>query len=138
LGAKRRITGGASTMNDLCSRSRTLSGKELKDLNVLLQFTSVYCRARHAGERTLITTDEPGLQTLPLRKYPVCAECGDFLLYAFSRRLRCPLDEKPTCKHCHVHCFRPGHREKVLEIMRFSGKYLIRRGRLDLLWHYFF
>ena len=43
-----------------------------------------------------------------------------------------------TCKHCHVHCYRPGHREKVREIMRFSGRHLILRGRLDLLWHYFF
>lgn len=125
-------------MNDPDSRNQPLSGKELKDLKVLLQFTSVYCRARHAAARTLIATDEPGLQKLPLRKYPVCAECGDFLLYAFGRRLRCPLEEKPSCKHCHVHCFRPGHREKVREIMRFSGPYLIRRGRLDLLWHYFF
>jgi hypothetical protein len=37
-----------------------------------------------------------------------------------------------------VHCYQPGHREKVRAIMRFSGPYLIRRGRLDLLWHYFF
>jgi hypothetical protein len=60
------------------------------------------------------------------------------VLYAFDRRLRCPLEEKPACKHCQVHCFKPGHREKVREIMRFSGQYLIWRGRLDLLWHYFF
>ena len=61
-----------------------------------------------------------------------------FLLYACERRLRCPLEEKPACKHCPVHCYRPGHREKVREIMRFSGRHLIRRGRLDLLWRYLF
>jgi hypothetical protein len=120
------------------SSSQSLSRKELKDLKVLLQFTAVYCRVRHDGEKNLIATDEPGLQKLLLRKYPVCADCADFLLYAFGRRLRCPLDEKPACKHCQVHCFKPGHREKVREIMRFSGQYLIKRGRLDLLWHYFF
>jgi hypothetical protein len=37
-----------------------------------------------------------------------------------------------------VHCYRPDYRQKVREIMRFSGKYLLLRGRLDLLWHYFF
>jgi hypothetical protein len=116
----------------------SLTRKELKDLKVLLQFTAVYCRARHAAERSPVATDEPGLRKLPLRDHPVCAECRDFLLYAFGRRLRCPLDEKPACKHCQVHCFKPGHREKVREIMRFSGQHLIRRGRLDLLWHYFF
>jgi hypothetical protein len=112
--------------------------KEVKDLKVLLQFTSVYCKAKHNEEKFVIKTDETEFQQLPLEKYPVCDECSDFLLYAFERRLRCPLEEKPICKHCHVHCYKPGHREKVREIMRFSGQYLIKRGRLDLLWHYFF
>jgi hypothetical protein len=82
--------------------------------------------------------DNPELCRLPLHKYPVCAECTDFLVYAFERRLRCPLEEKPVCKHCQVHCYKPGHRGKVREIMRYSGQRLIRRGRFDLLWHYFF
>ena len=105
---------------------------------MLLQFTSVYCKANHADRKTVIETEEPEFRRLPLTRFPACDECRDFLLYAFERRLRCPLQEKPACKHCQVHCFRPGHREKVREIMRFSGEYLIRRGRLDLLWHYFF
>lgn len=116
----------------------SLTRKEVKDLKVLLQFTSVYCGQKHAQERAVITTDADGLHKMPLHKYPVCKACREFLLYAFERRLRCPLDDKPVCKHCTVHCYKPGHREKVREIMRFSGQYLIKRGRLDLLWHYFF
>lgn len=118
--------------------ARLLSRKELKDLKVLLQFTAVYCRARHDGHRGQLAIAEPELQRLPLDKHPVCSECRDFLHYAFERRLRCPLDHKPACKHCQLHCYKPGHRERVREIMRFAGPYLIRRGRLDLLWHYFF
>lgn len=120
------------------SSPQPLTRKEIKDLKVLLQFTSVYCAQKHDAERVAATTDEPGLQSLPLHKYPVCKECREFVLYAFDRRLRCPLEEKPVCKHCAVHCYKPGHREKVREIMRFSGQHLIKRGRLDLLWHYFF
>ena len=116
----------------------SLTKKEIKDLKVLLQFTSVYCKANHSAGKEFIATDEVEFNRLPLSKYPVCTECTDFLLYAFERRLRCPLDEKPVCKHCHVHCYKPEHREKVREIMRFSGQYLIKRGRLDLLWHYIF
>jgi len=115
-----------------------LTRKELKDLKVLLQFTAVYCHQHHNDNTSVITTDETDLQILPLHKYPVCKECSDFLLYAFERRLRCPLAEKPVCKHCPVHCYKPEYRAKVREIMRFSGQYLIMRGRLDLLWHYFF
>ncbi|MCK4502919.1 MAG: nitrous oxide-stimulated promoter family protein, partial [Desulfuromonadales bacterium] len=65
-------------------------------------------------------------------------DCLDFLEYAIERRLQCPVEEDPNCKHCQIHCYRSGHREKVREIMRYSGKTLIKRGRLDLLWHYFF
>jgi len=120
------------------ANKQTLTGKELKDLKVLLQFTSVYCRAKHNGHKGIVETAEGELQRLPLGKYPVCNECAELLLYAFERRLRCPLEDKPVCKHCPVHCYKPGYREKVREIMKFSGQYLIKRGRLDLLWHYFF
>lgn len=105
---------------------------------MLLHFTAVYCREKHDEERSIVAIDEPELQSLPLHKYPVCSACREFLLYAFERRLRCPLEEKPLCKHCPVHCYKPEYREKVRKIMRFSGQYLIMRGRLDLLWHYFF
>ena len=115
-----------------------LTRKEIKDLKILLQFTAVFCHAKHAGDTSIITTVEAELQQLPLHKYPVCNECRKFLLYAFERRLRCPLEEKPLCKHCPVHCYKTEYRKKVREIMSFSGRHLIMRGRLDLLWHYFF
>lgn len=115
-----------------------LTRREAKDLKILALFTSVYCRVHHPGPYRGLAVDNDDLRRLALHKYPVCADCAGFLNYAFERRLRCPLEEKPACKHCPVHCYKPGHREKVREIMRFSGKYLIMRGRLDLLWHYFF
>lgn len=121
----------------MVEKSNNLTPRERKDLKVLALFTSVYCRDHHPG-RQVVSLD-PEMTGLPgVHKYPCCPECQDFLLYALERRLRCPLDPKPMCKHCPVHCFRPGHREKVREIMRYSGKALIRRGRLDLLWHYLF
>ena len=117
---------------------RPLTRKEIKDLKVLLQFTAVYCRVKHVQDKSIVTTGQAELQGLPLSRYPVCSDCREFLLYAFQRRLRCPLEEKPLCKHCPVHCYKPEYRQKVREIMRFSGRHLILRGRLDMLWHYFF
>jgi hypothetical protein len=125
-------------MNETDNHPPRLTGAELKDLRVLAQFTSVYCRAHHRGEQVATGEGEFARIGLSLERYPLCGDCRDFLTYAIQRRLRCPLDPKPTCKHCPVHCYRPGHREKVREIMRFSGKHLILRGRIDLLWHYFF
>lgn len=123
-------------MKSNSSKSQNLTRKERKDLKVLALFTSVYCAAHHPADRS-------GLNSLPdelvhLQHYLCCEECRTFLLYAIERRLKCPLQEKPACKHCQIHCFRQGHREKVREIMRYSGRALILKGRLDLLWHYFF
>ena len=113
-----------------------LTNKEKKDLKILALFTSVYCRDHHTTEiKPLLDLPE---QLASLERYPCCAPCREFLTYAIERRLNCPLEERPVCKHCQVHCYRPDYREKVREIMRYSGKALIKRGRLDLLWHYLF
>jgi hypothetical protein len=115
-----------------------LTPKERRDLKVLGLFTAVWCQAQHAGEKAPLLPADPALSGLGLERRPLCADCREFLAYALERRLKCPLKPKPACKHCHLHCYRPGHREQVRAIMRFSGRHLIRRGRLDLLWHYFF
>ena len=115
-----------------------LTRKEKKELRVLAQFTSVYCKVHHNVERLPLASDVAGVAALKVNKYPVCDACREFLYYAIERRLHCTLDPKPICKHCHVHCYKPDYLQKVREIMRFSGKYLIFRGRFDLLWHYFF
>lgn len=115
----------------------TLTRRERKDLRVLALFTAIWCRAHH-GQTAPPAAINPELAALGLGRYRLCDDCREFLLYACTRRIKCPLDPKPACKHCHIHCYRAGHREKVREIMRFSGKRLLLRGRLDLLWHYFF
>jgi len=115
-----------------------LTPREIKDLKVLLLFTAVFCRAGHRGAKEPLPDREIGWAGSREKQYRFCPECRDFLRYALERRLGCPLDPKPVCKHCPVHCYRPEHREKVREIMRFSGRHLILRGRFDLLWHYWF
>jgi len=123
-------------MRNKLSKPLSLTRKERMDLKVLAVFTSVYCAAHHQLKRSVLIPLPEELSHL--QRYQYCAECREFLQYAIERRLKCPLEEKPTCKHCQIHCFRKGHREKVREIMRYSGRALIRKGRLDLLWHYFF
>ncbi|MBJ6748787.1 nitrous oxide-stimulated promoter family protein [Geomonas sp. Red421] len=95
--------------------------KQEKDIRILETFIGCYCRSKHKSPKGVL-----------------CEECSELLAYAKLKREKCPLDPKPTCKHCRVHCYGKVQRAKVREIMAYSGKHLILRGRLDLLWHYFF
>lgn len=114
--------------------ARPLSRKEIKDLKILALFTSVYCRDHHRAGRAPLAGLPASLA--PLQRFHCCDSCLLFLRYAIERRLRCPLEDKPSCRRCPVHCYRRDYREQVRQIMRYSGKALIRKGRLDLLWHY--
>ncbi len=91
-----------------------------KDLKILRKFTEVYCRHHHG-----------------MPKGTLCELCQDLLDYAYNRRERCPYDPKPKCKECPTHCYKPRYRQQMKEIMRFSGMYFVKRGRLDWMIKYF-
>lgn len=56
----------------------------------------------------------------------LCAECIELLEYAFARLDRCPYSEcKKSCKECSTHCYKPAMREKIRQVMRFSGPRMI-------------
>src|SRR5690242_6657345 len=104
-----------------------------KDLKVLIGFVETYCRAKH-GERGEFPL-QPELAGMFRRGIALCPDCGGLLAHALEKRRRCPLDPKPSCKRCRIHCYGREYRAKVREIMAFSGRRMILRGRLDYLWH---
>ena len=107
-----------------------------KDLKVLITFVATYCAAKHDCRTDFPL---PGETAGRFRNgVALCPDCGRLLEYALEKRRKCPLDPKPACKNCHIHCYRLEHRAKMREIMAFSGRRMILRGRLDYLWHYFF
>jgi hypothetical protein len=112
----------------------TLTKLQKKDIRLIGKFVEVYCAGKHGtGERSLFCL--PAGQ----RERRLCAECAEFMAYAVARRMKCPLEaEKPSCKHCRIHCYNKTNLAKTKEIMAYSGKRLMLRGRLDYIWHYFF
>ena len=98
----------------------------------MIKFVRVYCRAKHDGQVGFAVEDIDGKET------HLCHDCAVLVAYALEKRRKCPLDPKPSCKHCHIHCYSKDYRAKIREIMGFSGRRMIMRGRLDYLWHYFF
>jgi hypothetical protein len=115
----------------------TFNRTQLKDISVLIRFTQVYCQGQHHAPAQPIEI-LPELAPHFRHGVSLCPECHRFLTYALHKRALCPLDPKPACKHCHIHCYSAEHRAKVREVMAFAGRQLIMRGRLHYLWHYFF
>lgn len=70
----------------------------------------IYCEDHHRSDGSL------------------CTECQALLDYAWRRLDRCPFaEDKPTCAHCTIHCYRPDMRERVREVMRYAGPRMISR-----------
>jgi len=64
----------------------------------------IWCSSKHGDRRRL------------------CDECNELLNYAYKRLDRCPFgEEKSTCAKCPIHCYTPEFREKIKQVMRFSG-----------------
>ncbi|MHA1925041.1 MAG: nitrous oxide-stimulated promoter family protein [Candidatus Thorarchaeota archaeon] len=68
----------------------------------------------------------------------LCEDCEELLDYSLQRLNHCQFgEEKPTCRKCPVHCYRPSMREKIRLVMRFSGPRLAIRMPLDWIRHAF-
>lgn len=66
----------------------------------------------------------------------LCDECRALCAYVKARLLHCPYGaEKPTCRKCPIHCYRPIERERIKEVMRLAGPRMVCQGDLTALRH---
>lgn len=55
-----------------------------------------------------------------------CMECQDLNDYAFKRLSLCKFgEEKTACAKCSIHCYKPDYRQKIKDVMRFSGPWML-------------
>ncbi len=91
------------------SDTARVAAKREREKHMVSEMIALYCRKRHrtrAGE--------------------LCPECAELAEYARQRSDRCPFMETKTfCSNCRVHCYKPEMREKIREVMRFSGPRMI-------------
>ncbi|MCX8116781.1 MAG: nitrous oxide-stimulated promoter family protein [Desulfobacterota bacterium] len=113
-----------------------LSQREKEDIRTLMRFVEIYCRENHDGERAPFSFRLYDLKTIHEKEIFLCPDCQRLLTYGLTMRLRCPYDPKPMCKKCQTQCYKGDYKEKIRKIMKFSGMYLIKHGRVDLLFHY--
>jgi hypothetical protein len=106
-------------MDERAARRPRRLAREEKTIAAMI---ALYCRDHHAGAPAAAgdAAVAPG--------DGLCAECGDLLHYARLRLEKCRYGAgKPTCANCETHCYRPAMRERVREVMRYSGPRMMRR-----------
>ena len=78
--------------------------KRQREKETVSQMIAIYCKKKHGTKNGL------------------CSECAELEAYARFRSDKCPFMETKTfCSNCKVHCYKPDMREKIKEVMRFSG-----------------
>lgn len=107
-----------------------------KDLRTLGRFIEVFCQGQHGSaqrsEVTIAALDITGTVGRPIM---LCENCARLCAHAFVKRLHCRFDDKPECKHCPNQCYHPRHQQQIRQVMKYSGRKLLMRGRLDYLLH---
>jgi hypothetical protein len=106
----------------------------VRDGRILARFIEVYCRGRHRDAPRQPVEFSGALAGVLAAPPVLCESCSRLLVHGMARRLRCPMKPKPPCRECTTHCFQPGYREEIREVMRYAGWRLVLRGRLDYLW----
>lgn len=70
------------------------------------------------------------------RHNSLCPACEKLLVYAHKRLSACPFeDNKPTCKRCPIHCYKPDMRERMRAVMRYAGPRMLFYHPLDAIVH---
>ena len=78
--------------------------KRQREISIVTKMIEVYCRKKHGTKDGL------------------CPECQELLDYATFRSNHCPFMEiKTFCANCRVHCYKPDMKDKIKNVMRFSG-----------------
>jgi hypothetical protein len=81
-------------------------------------------------------------------KNELCESCSELFGYVQKRLKYCPYgDKKPVCFNCKIHCYRKEYKDRIKDVMKFSGpkimfhnpiagiKYLFKKKVYDKLYY---
>ena len=96
-----------------------LQEKTAKEQEVVDLMITMFCNKKHGSAK--------GSQ---------CERCAELAEYAKSRSAHCPfMAEKTFCSNCKVHCYKPEMRERIREVMRYSGPRMLTCYPGKAMWH---
>ena len=98
---------------------KNLDQKRADEKMLVSEMIALYCRRQHKTP-----------------KGSLCPECRQLHDYALTRIDKCPFMETKTfCSACKVHCYKPEMREKIRQVMRFSGPRMLLYHPVLAVWH---
>ncbi len=88
---------------------KDVQSKRKREKQLVGEMVALYCRKNHGT-----------------RKGVLCPQCAELDAYAKERSDRCPfMKNKTFCSNCRVHCYKPEMRQKIRQVMRYSGPRMI-------------
>ena len=100
-------------------RRETPEKKRQDEKRLISEMIAYYCQKKHGSAAGLL-----------------CEDCLKLEGYAHTRIARCPFTESKTfCSHCEVHCYAPEMRERIREVMRYSGPRMMLTAPIATLHH---
>ena len=88
---------------------RTVEEKRQHEISIVSLMIELYCHGKHHT-----------------KKHHLCKECEELKNYAILRTEKCPfMATKTFCSQCKVHCYSPIMKERIREVMRYSGPRMI-------------
>lgn len=84
---------------------------------VITRMVKIYCRHKEGNSN-------------------ICPDCEKLLDYAHQRLSGCRYSEdKPTCRKCPIHCYKPDMRDKIRVVMRHSEPRMLLYSPLTAIRH---
>lgn len=92
-----------------------------KEKEIITLMIKLYCKKKHGSSNG-----------------ELCNECRELEEYAYKRLTYCKFgNEKSSCKKCPIHCYKKDMKEKVKEVMRFSGPRILIYNPKEYIRHIF-
>lgn len=103
---------------------KSVEEKRIWEKKVVSEMIELYCSKQHKGP------------DYPKNSDGLCPSCAELDAYARSRSDHCPfMETKAFCANCKVHCYKPEMRERIREVMRFSGPRMLFHHPVDAVRH---
>ena len=96
-----------------------LARKREREAQMVSQMIALWCRGHHGGGHAVEQAGHDGPVRVKLARIEHCPHMGT----------------KTFCSACPSHCYRPAMREKIREIMRWSGPRMIRHRPITAVRH---